>query len=164
MAGSSGRSRHYRAHHLLRTGRSHGGRRYGGANITSRNRKRFDDAAGVKNRRRFEEAFGALDIIPGAAAAKGSFKSVATIRQISSKTDRNVVQSFKDSKNIWANRMKVNGLKPKTGSNDAGFAIKKQFAKSADALSDIARGGEAGAGGTLVRKGSNYSAHVNARP
>ena len=45
--------------------------------------------------------------------------------------------------------------------NDAGFAIKKQFAKSADALSDIARGAEAGAGGTLVRKGSNYSAHVN---
>ncbi|TWM27109.1 hypothetical protein CHCC14821_1515 [Bacillus paralicheniformis] len=45
--------------------------------------------------------------------------------------------------------------------NNESFAIKKQFAKSADALSDIARGAEAGAGGTLVRKGSNYSAHVN---
>ena len=28
-------------------------------------------------------------------------------------------------------------------------------------MSDIARGAEAGAGGTLVRKGSNYSSHVN---
>nr|MDH3153449.1 glycohydrolase toxin TNT-related protein [Bacillus licheniformis] len=95
-----------------------------------------------------------------AAAAKGSFKSATTIGQISSKTEH-MVQSLKDSKNIWANRMKVNGLKAQDRLNDAGFAIKKQFAKSADALSDIARGAEAGAGGTLVRKGSNYSAHVN---
>ncbi|MGG1450348.1 glycohydrolase toxin TNT-related protein [Bacillus licheniformis] len=135
---------------------------YGGANITSAaTGKDWMTQRELNTGERFERGvFGALDIIPGAAAAKGSFKSVATIGQISSKTEH-VVQSLKDSKNIWANRMKVNGLKAQDRLNDAGFAIKKQFAKSADALSDIARGAEAGAGGTLVRKGSNYSAHVN---
>ena len=44
-------------------------------------------------------------------------------------------------------------LKAQDRLNDAGFAIKKQFAKSADALSDIARGAEAGAGGTPSEKG-----------
>ncbi|MCY8381202.1 glycohydrolase toxin TNT-related protein [Bacillus haynesii] len=135
---------------------------YGGANITSAaTGKDWMTQRELNTGERFERGvFGALDIIPGAAAAKGSFKSVATIGQISSKTEH-VVQSLKDSKNIWANRMKVNGLKAQDRLSDAGFAIKKQFAKSADALSDIARGAEAGAGGTLVRKGSNYSAHVN---
>ncbi|CAI8839909.1 MULTISPECIES: glycohydrolase toxin TNT-related protein [Bacillus subtilis group] len=135
---------------------------YGGANITSAaTGKDWMTQRELNTGERFERGvFGALDIIPGAAAAKGSFKSAATIGQISSKTEH-VVQSLKDSKNIWANRMKVNGLKAQDRLNDAGFAIKKQFAKSADALSDIARGAEAGAGGTLVRKGSNYSAHVN---
>ncbi|MBK4207378.1 glycohydrolase toxin TNT-related protein [Bacillus sp. GM2] len=135
---------------------------YGGANIASAaTGKDWMTQRELNTGERFERGvFGALDIIPGAAAAKGSFKSVATIGQISSKTEH-VVQSLKDSKNIWANRMKVNGLKAQDRLNDAGFAIKKQFAKSADALSDIARGAEAGAGGTLVRKGSNYSAHVN---
>ncbi|MCP8974365.1 hypothetical protein NMK43_14960 [Bacillus licheniformis] len=135
---------------------------YGGANITSAaTGKDWMTQRELNTGERFERGvFGALDIIPGAAAAKGSFKSAATIGQISSKTEH-MVQSLKDSKNIWANRMKVNGLKAQDRLNDAGFAIKKQFAKSADALSDIARGAEAGAGGTLVRKGSNYSAHVN---
>ncbi|MFC1285974.1 deaminase domain-containing protein [Bacillus paralicheniformis] len=135
---------------------------YGGANISSAaTGKDWMTQRELNTGERFERGvFGALDIIPGAAAAKGSFKSAATIGQISSKTEH-VVQSLKDSKNIWANRMKVNGLKAQDRLNDAGFAIKKQFAKSADALSDIARGAEAGAGGTLVRKGSNYSAHVN---
>ncbi|AKQ74540.1 glycohydrolase toxin TNT-related protein [Bacillus sp. FSL W8-0445] len=135
---------------------------YGGANIASAaTGKDWMTQRELNTGERFERGvFGALDIIPGAAAAKGSFKSAATIGQISSKTEH-MVQSLKDSKNIWANRMKVNGLKAQDRLNDAGFAIKKQFAKSADALSDIARGAEAGAGGTLVRKGSNYSAHVN---
>ncbi|MCI4129876.1 HNH endonuclease [Bacillus haynesii] len=135
---------------------------YGGANITSAaTGKDWMTQRELNTGERFERGvFGALDIIPGAAAAKGSFKSVVSVGQISSKTEH-VVQSLKDSKNIWANRMKVNGLKAQDRLNDAGFAIKKQFAKSADALSDIARGAEAGAGGTLVRKGSNYSAHVN---
>ena len=135
---------------------------YGGANISSAaTGKDWMTQRELNTDERFERGvFGALDIIPGAAAAKGTFKSAATIGQISSKTEH-MVQSFKDSKNIWANRMKVNGLKAQDRLNDAGFAIKKQFAKSADALSDIARGAEAGAGGTLVRKGSNYSAHVN---
>ncbi|MCJ2147202.1 deaminase domain-containing protein [Bacillus sp. B19-2] len=135
---------------------------YGGANISSAaTGKDWMTQRELNTGERFERGvFGALDIIPGAAAAKGTFKSAATIGQISSKTEH-VVQSLKDSKNLWANRMKVNGLKAQDRLNDAGFAIKKQFAKSADALSDIARGAEAGAGGTLVRKGSNYSAHVN---
>ncbi|MCY8003537.1 hypothetical protein MOB86_04840 [Bacillus haynesii] len=135
---------------------------YGGANISSAaTGKDWMTQRELNTDERVERGvFGALDIIPGAAAAKGTFKSAATIGQISSKTEH-VVQSLKDSKNIWANRMKVNGLKAQDRLNDAGFAIKKQFAKSADALSDIARGVEAGAGGTLVRKGSNYSAHVN---
>lgn len=135
---------------------------YGGANIASAaTGKDWMTQRELNTGERFERGvFGALDIIPVAAAAKGSFKSAATIGQISSKTEH-MVQSLKDSKNIWANRMKVNGLKAQDRLNDAGFAIKKQFAKSADALSDIARGAEAGAGGTLVRKGSNYSAHVN---
>ncbi|WP_457982525.1 polymorphic toxin type 15 domain-containing protein [Bacillus paralicheniformis] len=135
---------------------------YGGANISSAaTGKDWMTQRELNTDERVERGvFGALDIIPGAAAAKGTFKSAATIGQISSKTEH-MVQSFKDSKNIWANRMKVNGLKAQDRLNDAGFAIKKQFAKSADALSDIARGAEAGAGGTLVRKGSNYSAHVN---
>ncbi|MCY8339705.1 HNH endonuclease [Bacillus haynesii] len=135
---------------------------YGGANISSAaTGKDWMTQRELNTGERYERGvFGALDIIPGAAMAKGSFKSAATIGQISSKTEH-VVQSLKDSKNIWANRMKVNGLKAQDRLNDAGFAIKKQFAKSADALSDIARGVEAGAGGTLVRKGSNYSAHVN---
>ncbi|MCY9276058.1 hypothetical protein MOF38_14730 [Bacillus haynesii] len=135
---------------------------YGGANIASAaTGKDWMTQRELNTGERFERGvFGALDIIPGAAAAKGSFKSAATIGQISSKTEH-MVQSLKDSKNIWANRMKVNGLKAQDRLNDAGFAIKKQFAKSADALSDIARGVEAGAGGTLVRKGANYSAHVN---
>lgn len=135
---------------------------YGGANIASAaTGKDWMTQRELNTGERFERGvFGALDIIPGAAAAKGSFKSAATIGQISSKTEH-MVQSLKDSKNIWANRMKVNGLKAQDRLNDAGFAIKKQFAKSADALSDIVRGAEAGAGGTLVRKGSNYSAHVN---
>lgn len=135
---------------------------YGGANISSAaTGKDWMTQRELNTGERFERGvFGALDIIPGAAAAKGSFKSVVSVGQISSKTEH-VVQSLKDSKNIWANRMKVNGLKAQDRLNDAGFAIKKQFAKSADALSDIARGAEAGAGGTLVRKGSNYSAHVN---
>jgi len=135
---------------------------YGGANIASAaTGKDWMTQRELNTGERFERGvFGALDIIPGAAMAKGSFKSAATIGQISSKTEH-VVQSLKDNKNIWANRMKANGLKAKDRLNDAGFAIKKQFAKSADALSDIARGAEAGAGGTLVRKGSNYSAHVN---
>ncbi|MCY7862724.1 HNH endonuclease [Bacillus haynesii] len=135
---------------------------YGGANISSAaTGKDWMTQRELNTDERVERGvFGALDIIPGAAAAKGTFKSAATIGQISSKTEH-VVQSLKDSKNIWANRMKANGLKAQDRLNDAGFAIKKQFAKSADALSDIARGVEAGAGGTLVRKGSNYSAHVN---
>ncbi|MCY8006711.1 HNH endonuclease [Bacillus haynesii] len=135
---------------------------YGGANISSAaTGKDWMTQRELNTGERYERGvFGALDIIPGAAMAKGSFKSAATIGQISSKTEH-VVQSLKDSKNIWANRMKVNGLKAQDRLNDAGFAIKKQFAKSADALSDIARGVEAGAGGTLVRKGANYSAHVN---
>ncbi len=135
---------------------------YGGANIASAaTGKDWMTQRELNTGERFERGvFGALDIIPGAAAAKGSFKSAATIGKISSKTEQ-VVQSLKHRKNIWANRMKVNGLKAQDRLNDAGFAIKKQFAKSADALSDIARGAEAGAGGTLVRKGSNYSAHVN---
>ncbi|MCY7768482.1 hypothetical protein MOB66_12875 [Bacillus haynesii] len=135
---------------------------YGGANISSAaTGKDWMTQRELNTDERVERGvFGALDIIPGAAAAKGTFKSAATIGQISSKTEH-VVQSLKDSKNIWANRMKVNGLKAQDRLNDAGFAIKKQFAKSVDALSDIARGAEAEAGGTLVRKGSNYSAHVN---
>ncbi|KUL12045.1 hypothetical protein [Bacillus licheniformis] len=105
---------------------------YGGANITSAaTGKDWMTQRELNTGERFERGvFGALDIIPGAAAAKGSFKSVATIGQISSKTEH-VVQSLKDSKNIWANRMKVNGLKAQDRLNDAGFAIKKQFAKSA---------------------------------
>ncbi|MEK5098917.1 hypothetical protein [Bacillus sp. FSL W8-0848] len=57
--------------------------------------------------------------------------------------------------------MRVNSLKAQDKLNDAGYAIKKQFAKSADALSDIARGSEVGAGGTLARKGTDFYGHVN---
>ncbi|MGG1239447.1 hypothetical protein ABE210_13920 [Bacillus sonorensis] len=54
-------------------------------------------------------------------------------------------------KTLWSNRMRVSSLKDQDKLNDAGFAIKKQFAKSADALSDIARGTEV-QGGTLAYK------------
>ncbi|MCF7619671.1 hypothetical protein L3137_20785 [Bacillus sonorensis] len=109
---------------------------------------------------RFERgAFGALDILPGAAVATQSFKGVATIGKLSSRTEH-VVQSLKDSKTLWSNRMRVSRLKAQDKLNDAGFAIKKQFAKSADALSDIARGTEV-QGGTLARKGTDFYGHVN---
>ncbi|MFN2744015.1 MULTISPECIES: hypothetical protein [unclassified Bacillus (in: firmicutes)] len=105
-------------------------------------------------------AFGALDMIPAAGAATKSFKTAATVGKLSGRTEP-VVQSLKESKSLWANRMRVHTLKAQDKLNDAGFAIKKQFAKSADALNDIARGTEVGAGGTLARKGSNYYGHVN---
>ncbi|MEC1356380.1 hypothetical protein P9D61_20730 [Bacillus sonorensis] len=109
---------------------------------------------------RFERgAFGALDILPGAAVATQSFKGVATIGKLSSRTEH-VVQSLKDNKTLWSNRMRVSSLKAQDKLNDAGFAIKKQFAKSADALSDIARGTEV-QGGTLARKGTDFYGHVN---
>ncbi|PAD57707.1 hypothetical protein CHH92_23750, partial [Bacillus sonorensis] len=60
---------------------------------------------------RFERgAFGALDILPGAAVATQSFKGVATIGKLSSRTEH-VVQSLKDSKTLWSNRMRVSRLK-----------------------------------------------------
>ncbi|KAA6450393.1 glycohydrolase toxin TNT-related protein [Bacillus swezeyi] len=43
--------------------------------------------------------------------------------------------------------------------NDAGFAIKKQFAKSTDTLTDIARGTEA-QGSVLARKGTDFHGSV----
>ncbi|MDI5789796.1 hypothetical protein PO124_19590 [Bacillus licheniformis] len=81
----------------LRTGRSHGGRRLRRSQYRERgNRKDWMTQRELNTGERFERGvFGALDIIPGAAAAKGSFKSAATIGQISSK------------QNIWYNLLKT---------------------------------------------------------
>ncbi|MCQ5304643.1 hypothetical protein NE559_22040, partial [Bacillus licheniformis] len=69
---------------------------YGGANIASAAPgKDWPPQRALNTGERFERGvFGALAIIPGAAAAKGSFKSAATIGQISSKTEH-MVQSLK---------------------------------------------------------------------
>ncbi|TWM27107.1 putative ADP-ribosyltransferase Certhrax [Bacillus paralicheniformis] len=133
---------------------------YGGANIASAaTGKDWMTQRDLNTGERFERGvFGALDIIPGAAAAKGSFKSAATIGQISSKTEH-VVQSLKDSKNIWANRMKVNGLKAADKLNDLGHTIKKPIAKGLDNLSSVARVTDI-QGEALVQSGGNYYANV----
>ncbi|WP_270573182.1 hypothetical protein [Bacillus glycinifermentans] len=137
---------------------------YGTAQITSAaTGKDWMTKRELNTGERFERgAFGALDMLPAAGLAGKAFKSTATIGEIAAagKT-KNVVQSLKESKNTWSNRMRVNSLKAQDKLNDAGYAIKKQFAKSADALSDIARGSEVGAGGTLARKGSDFYGHVN---
>ncbi|MEC1020531.1 ADP-ribosyltransferase [Bacillus paralicheniformis] len=133
---------------------------YGGANISSAaTGKDWMTQRELNTGERFERGvFGALDIIPGAAAAKGSFKSVVSVGQISSKTEH-VVQSLKDSKNIWANRMKVNGLKAADKLNDLGHTIKKPIAKGLDNLSSVARVTDI-QGEALVQSGGNYYANV----
>ncbi|WP_240909044.1 ADP-ribosyltransferase [Bacillus paralicheniformis] len=133
---------------------------YGGANISSAaTGKDWMTQRELNTGERFERGvFGALDIIPGAAAAKGSFKSAATIGQISRKTEH-VVQSLKDSKNIWASRMKVNGLKAADKLNDLGHTIKKPIAKGLDNLSSVARVTDI-KGEALVQSGGNYYANV----
>lgn len=137
---------------------------YGTAQITSAaTGKDWMTKRELNTGERFERgAFGALDMLPAAGLAGKAFKSTATIGEIAAAGKaKNVVQSLKESKNTWSNRMRVNSLKAQDKLNDAGYAIKKQFAKSADALSDIARGSEVGAGGTLARKGSDFYGHVN---
>ncbi|WP_227005474.1 ADP-ribosyltransferase [Bacillus paralicheniformis] len=133
---------------------------YGGANISSAaTGKDWMTQRELNTGERFERGvFGALDIIPGTAMAKGSFKGAATIGQISSKTEH-VVQSLKDGKNIWANRMKVNGLKAADKLNDLGHTIKKPIAKGLDNLSSVARVTDI-QGEALVQSGGNYYANV----
>ncbi|WKB76416.1 hypothetical protein QYM22_18875 [Bacillus glycinifermentans] len=137
---------------------------YGTAQITSAaTGKDWMTKRELNTGERFERgAFGALDMLPAAGLAGKAFKSTATIGEIAAAGKaKNVVQSLKESKNTWSNRMRVNSLKAQDKLNDAGYAIKKQFAKSADALSDIAQGSEVGAGGTLARKGTDFYGHVN---
>ncbi|MEC1262253.1 hypothetical protein P9D34_17885 [Bacillus swezeyi] len=101
---------------------------------------------------------GTLEVIPGLSGAK-ALQGSATIGKVSGKTEH-VIQSFKESSSIWTNRMRAGGLKAQDKLNDAGFAIKKQFAKSTDALTDIARGAEA-QGSVLARKGTDFHGSVN---
>ncbi|WP_187444582.1 hypothetical protein [Bacillus swezeyi] len=100
---------------------------------------------------------GTVEVIPGLSGAK-ALQGSATIGKVSGKTEH-VIQSFKESSSIWTNRMRVGGLKAQDKLNDAGFAIKKQFAKSTDTLTDIARGTEA-QGSVLARKGTDFHGSV----
>ncbi|MGN9866330.1 glycohydrolase toxin TNT-related protein [Bacillus swezeyi] len=100
---------------------------------------------------------GTVEVIPGLSGAK-ALQGSATIGKVSGKTEH-VIQSFKESSSIWTNRMRVGRLKAQDKLNDAGFAIKKQFAKSTDTLTDIARGTEA-QGSVLARKGTDFHRSV----
>ncbi|PEA80547.1 hypothetical protein COL60_23980 [Bacillus pseudomycoides] len=102
--------------------------------------------------------FGVLDIASAGAAIKG-FKAFGSFGKLQEEATsfnpnqgKNMVQSWRDGKNITLDRMRLSGLKAEKYGNEKMYQLGGKMAEGADYVTATLKGVEAAEDGTLIGK------------